>query len=57
MPDDIDTGTLRRLDSLQEEHRCRTCGKRPRLQQRLTKDWIETGEVEVHVVKSCECPT
>ena len=56
MTHDPDTETLRKLDDLQEKHRCPTCGKRPRLQTSLPTDWIETAEVDVTLVKACDCP-
>lgn len=51
-----DTETLRKLDELQEANRCKTCGKRPRLQTTLPTDWMETAEVNVSLVKACDCP-
>ena len=50
-----DTETLARLDALQEQHRCKVCGKRPRLQTTMPTDWIETAEVNVTLVKACAC--
>ena len=56
MTDEIDTATLRRLEAFQELHRCKTCGKKPRLQTSLATTWLTDGELEVTPVKSCDCP-
>jgi hypothetical protein len=52
-----DTETLRRLEAFQELHRCKKCGKRPRLQTSLATTWLKTGEMEVTPVPTCDCAT